>query len=144
MSQFELTFVESKFFQFFFPPGGPNPCDRRYQNKWVECMQELMEQVANKKTLLLFCRKNFFPVGLLTAFSFDFFVIVTPCFFLQVHDLQIAKKFQKHLRPKQRHFVQVQIEYLPVDAKENGQHFEPGCAVGVGLQSCLSKTKNRE
>ncbi|CAJ1399916.1 unnamed protein product [Effrenium voratum] len=35
-----------------------------YQNKWVECMQELMEQV--------------------------------------------------------------QIEYLPVDAKENGQHFEPG------------------
>ena len=36
----------------------------RYQNKWVECMQELMEQV--------------------------------------------------------------QIEYLPVDAKENGQHFEPG------------------
>ena len=22
---------------------------------------------------------------------------------------------------------QVQIEYLPVDAKENGQHFEPGC-----------------
>jgi len=58
-------------------------------------MQELMEQVANKKTLLLFCRKKI-PVGLLTAFSFDFFVIVTPCFFLQVHDLQIAKKIQKH------------------------------------------------
>ena len=25
--------------------------------------------------------------------------------------------------------VQVQIEYLPVDAKENGQHFEPGCGL---------------
>ena len=79
-------------------PRLPNPCDRRYQNKWVECMQELMEQVPTKTFLFsgktfarcFFVKKNSIIVvfQVVPAFSFDF-VIFTRCF-LQVHDLQIA------------------------------------------------------
>ena len=64
----------------------------RYQNKWVECMQELMEQVCNPSLDTLHVMPTFGGLH------------------VQVH-------------------VQVQIEYLPVDAKENGQHFEPGCGL---------------
>ena len=43
----------------------------------------------------------------------------------QVCNLSLGKIYLMPIIGRWR--VQVQIEYLPVDAKENGQHFKPGC-----------------